>query len=186
MGISVGSIRPSMVIIYDDKPYTVLECNHVKLARGPAHCKVKLEDLRTSQTLDATLRDSDNVMEAEIEERKLQYSYKDSNNYHFMDLETYEELICGKSAIEDKAIWLKENMEITGLFYKNEFMNLKMPVTVIYKIIETEPGFKGDSVKAGTKPAKIETGATVQVPLFINTGDSVKVDIRDKQYLSRA
>ena len=185
MGISVGSIRPSMVIIYDSKPYTVLECNHVKLARGPAFCKVKLEDLKTSQILDCTLRDSDNVMEAEIEERKLQYQYNDSTKYHFMDLETYEELICDKSAIGDKAMWLKENMEITGLFHNNEFVNLKMPVTVIYKVVKTEPGFKGDSVKAGTKPAKLETGATLQVPLFINEGDTVKVDIRDRQYLSR-
>lgn len=185
MGISVGSIRPSMVIIYDDKPYTVLECNHVKLARGPAHCKVKLEDLRTSQTLECTLRDSDNVMEAEIEERDLQYQYNDSSKYHFMDLETYEELICDKSAIGEKAMWLKEDMEVTGLFYKEQFMNLKMPVTVIYKVTETEPGFKGDSVKAGTKPAKLETGAILQVPLFINEGDTVKVDIRDRQYLSR-
>ncbi len=185
MGISVGSIRPSMVIIYDDKPYTVLECNHVKLARGPAFCKVKLEDLRSSQILDCTLRDSDNVMEAEIEERKLQYQYKDSSKYHFMDLETYEELVCDKSTIEDKAMWLKENMEITGLFYNNEFVNLKMPVTVVYKVVKTEPGFKGDSVKAGTKPAEIETGFTIQVPLFISEGDLIKIDIRDKQYLSR-
>lgn len=185
MGISVGSIRPSMVIIYDDKPYAVLECNHVKLARGPAFCKVKLKCLKSSQILDCTLRDSDNVREADIEERKLQYLYKDSNNYHFMDLETYEELICDRSAIEDKAMWLKENLQITGLFYNNEFVNLKMPNPLVYKVVETEPGFKGDSVKSGTKPAKLETGAIVQVPLFINTGDLVKVDIQDKQYLSR-
>ncbi|MFA5337342.1 MAG: elongation factor P [Candidatus Omnitrophota bacterium] len=185
MGISVGSIRPSMVIIYDGKPYTVLECNHVKLARGPAFCKVKLKDLKSSQILECTVRDSDNVMEVEIEERKLQYQYNDASSYHFMDLETYEELICNKSAIEDKAEWLKENMEITGLFYKNEFVNLKMPVTVVYKIVETEPGFKGDSVKSGTKPAKLETGAIVQVPLFISVGDLVKIDIQDRQYLSR-
>ena len=108
MGISVGSIRPSMVIIYDGKPYTVLECNHVKLARGPAFCKVKLKDLKSSQVLDCTVRDSDNVMEVEIEERKLQYQYNDASSFHFMDLETYEELICDKSAIEDKAMWLKE------------------------------------------------------------------------------
>lgn len=185
MGISIGSIKPAMVIIYDNQPYTVIECTHVKLARGPAFCKVKLKSLKGAQIIDCTLRDSDNVREAPIEERKLQFSYVDNDNYHFMDLETYEELVCKKSLIEDKAIWLKDNLEVTGLFYNNELMNLKLAASLVYKVIETEPGFKGDSVKSGSKPAKLETGVIVQVPLFINIGDSVKVDTQNKQYISR-
>lgn len=185
MGISIGNIRPLMVIVYDEEPYTVLDCTHVKLARGPAFCKVKLKNLKNAQILDCTLRDSDNVREAPIEERKLQYLYGDADNCHFMDLESYEELVCSKFSIEDKAVWLKDNLEITGLFYKNEFINLKMPNSLVYKVIETEPGFKGDSVKSGSKPAKLETGVVIQVPLFINIGDLVKVNIQDRQYLGR-
>jgi elongation factor P len=174
-----------MVIIYEDEPYNVLECNHVKLARGPAHCKVKLKNLKTSQIIDVTLRDSDNVQEALIEERKLEFLYHEEDTYHFLDLETYEGLACKKSLIEDKADWLKDNLKITGLFYNNELMNLKLPASMVLKVIDTEPGFKGDSVKSGTKPAKLETGVIVPVPLFINTGDTVKVDTQSGQYLSR-
>ncbi len=185
MGMSIGNIRPLMVIVYDDEPYTVLDCTHVKMARGPAFCKAKLKSLKSSQILECTLRDSDNVREAPIEERKLQYLYGDSDNCHFMDLETYEEMICKKTLIDDKALWLKDNLEVTGLFFNNEFVNLKMPNSLIYKVIQTEPGFKGDSVKSGSKPATLETGAIVQVPLFIDIGDSVKINIQDKQYLGR-
>jgi elongation factor P len=174
-----------MVIIYNEEPYSVLECTHVKLARGPAFCKVKLKNLKSAQIIDATLRDSDNIREADIEERKLQYSYQQANKFHFLDLETYEDLICDKSTVEDKAIWFKDNLEITGLFYKNELINFKLPTSVVLKVIDTEPGFKGDSVKSGTKPATLETGVVIQVPLFVNTGDLVKVYTHDKQYISR-
>jgi len=185
VGMSIGSIKPSLVIIYNDEPYNVLDCNHVKLARGPAFCKVKLENLKTSQIMDVTLRDSDNVQEALIEERKLEYLYHEEDTYHFLDLETYEGLVCNKSLIGNKADWLKDNLKVTGLFYNNELMTFKLPASMVLKVIETEPGFKGDSVKSGTKPAKLETGVIVAVPLFINTGDTVKVDTQSKQYLSR-
>lgn len=186
MGISINSIKPAMVIIYEDEPYIVLDCNHVRLARGPAHCKAKLKNLKTSQIIDNTLRDSDNVQEADIEERKLEYLYHEEDAYHFLDLETYENIVCRKSLIEEKVDWLKDNLKVTGMFYKNELMNFKLPATMDLKVIETEPGFKGDSVKSGTKPAKLETGVSVAVPLFINNGDVVKVDTQSGQYLSRA
>jgi elongation factor P len=186
VGISINSIKPAMVIIYDDEPYIVLDCNHVRLARGPAHCKAKLKNLKTSQIIDSTLRDSDNVQEADIEERKLEYLYHEEDVYHFLDLETYENIVCRKSLIEDKADWLKDNLKVTGLFFNNELMTFKLPATMELKVVETEPGFKGDSVKSGTKSAKLETGVSVAVPLFINNGDLIKVDTQSGQYLSRA
>jgi elongation factor P len=174
-----------MMIVYENEPYTVLECEHAKLGRGSAFCRTKLKNLKTSQLLDCTLRDSDNIEEACVEIRKLQHLYHQGNVYHFLDLETYEDFILDKSHIEDKLIWLKDNLELSGIFYNNEFINLELPSSLTLRVIETNPGYKGDTVKSGTKPAKLETGLSIQVPLFINTGDMVKVDTRTKEYLGR-
>ena len=182
----IGNIRPSMSILYEGDLYTVLECEHAKIARGAAFCRVKLKNMRTAQVLERTLRDSDNVDEAFIEKRPLQYSYKDGEMYHFMDLETFEDLILDKERITDELIWLKDNMELKGVFYNNELINLDIPLSLVLEVVETDPGFRGNTVKAGTKPAKLETGLVIQVPLFINIGDRVKVDTRKKEYLERA
>jgi elongation factor P len=183
--LSISDLRPSINICYNNELYTILECEHAKLARGSAFCRVKLKNLRTSSVCELTLRDSDNIEEAFIEERKLQFLYREGDSFHFLDLETYEDLMLNKERIEDKIIWLKDNLELTGLFYNNELINLKLPDTVELKVIETEPGFKGDTVKMATKPAKLETGVVISVPIFINVGDLIKVDTRTKQYLGR-
>lgn len=185
MGMSIGNIKPSTVILYNEEPYTVIECTHVKLARGPAFCKAKIRNLRTSQVLDCTLRDSDGVSEAPIEERKLQHLYREQNTHHFLDSETYEDIACNRTAILDAADWLKDNLEITGLFYKDELINVKLPATLVLRVIETEPGYRGDTVKSGNKAATLETGVVIQVPLFVNKDDLVKVDTQNKQYLGR-
>lgn len=175
-----------MAILYNDELYTVIECEHAKIARGSAFCRAKLKNMKTSQVLERTLRDSDSVEEAFIEKRKLQYSYNDDYMYHFLDLETYEDLILDKERISDTIVWLKDNMELYGIFYSNELINLEVPTSIALKVIETEPGFRGNTVKTGTKPAKLETGLVIQVPLFINRGEIVKVDTRIKEYLERA
>ncbi len=186
MGISIGNIRPSITIIYNDELYTVVSCEHSKIARGSAFCRAKLKNLKTLQVKDCTLRDSDNIDQAFIEKRKLQYLYKEDELYHFLDLETYEDLILHRSRITDKVSWLKDHLELEGHFYNNELVGLEIPLSLELMVVETEPGFKGDTVKTGTKPAKLETGVTLAVPLFINTGDMVKVDTRNKKYLGRA
>ena len=106
--------------------------------------------------------------------------------YHFMDLETYEDMILNKEQIAQETLWLKDNLEINGLFYKNELLNLELPLSLALKVIETEPGYRGNTVKTGSKPAKLETGVTVSVPLFIDVGDIIKVDTRKKEYMGRA
>ena len=185
MGISIGELKPSITIIYNKELYTIIDCEHAKVARGSAFCRVKLKNLKTSQILDCTLRDSDNVERAFIEKRKLQYLYNQGEHYHFLDLETYEDLILDRPRIEDKTSWLKDNLELIGLFYENKLIDLELPLALELKVIETTPGFRGDTVKAGTKPAKLETGLTINVPLFINNGDIIKVDTRNKEYLGR-
>lgn len=185
MGISIADIKRGISIIYNNELYTVLECEHAKLGRGSAFCRTKLKNLKTGQIIDCTLREADKIEEAFIERRKLQYSYKKGEMFYFLDLETFEELVLDKSKIEDKIMWLKDNLELAGLFYNNELIDLELPLFIELKVVETEPGFRGDTVKMGTKPAKLETGLTIQVPLFINTGDTIKVDTRTKEYLER-
>ena len=185
MGISIGEIKPSTTIIYNNDLYVVLSCEHAKIARGSAFCRVKLKNLQTSQTIDCTLRDSDNVEKAFIDKRKLQYLYNQGEHYHFLDLETYEDLILHQERIADKTIWLKDNLELIGLFYEHKLIDLELPLSIELKVVETDPGFRGDTVKTGTKSAKLETGLTIGVPLFINNGDIIKVDTRSKEYLGR-
>lgn len=186
MGMSIGTIKPSMVITYNKELFTVITCEHVKMARGSAFCRVKIKNLKTAQIKTCTLRDSDNVEQAFIDKRKLQYSYVHANHYHFLDLDTYEDLILDKSHIEDKIIWLKDHLELIGLFHNNELLDLELPLSLNLKVVETIPGFRGDTVKAGTKPATLETKLIVNVPLFINEGDTIKVDTRTKEYLGKA
>ncbi|MCD6583343.1 MAG: elongation factor P [Candidatus Omnitrophica bacterium] len=185
MRLSISSLRPGISIKYNNEIFTILECEHAKLGRGSAFCRTRLKNLRTSQVIDCTLRDSDNIEEAFIEKRGLQYLYSDGDIFHFLDLETYEDLVLDKLRIEEKIEWLKDNLELIGLFYNNELINLELPPTLDLKVVETEPGFRGDTVKSGTKPAKLETGLIIQVPLFINKGEVIRVDTRTKEYLGR-
>ena len=186
MGISIGELKPGNAILYNQGLYAILACEHAKIARGSAFCRVKLKNLKTGQVLERTLRDSDNVSEAVTEKRKLQYLYHQAEHYHFMDLDSYEDLSLSSLRIADKIVWLKENLGVVGFFYNNEFIDLELPSSLIYEVVETEPGYKGDTVKQGTKPAKLENGLVVNVPIFVNNGEKVKVDTRTKAYLGRA
>jgi elongation factor P len=185
VGISIGELKPSMAIIYNKELYIVIDCEHAKIARGAAFCRAKIKNLKTSQILECTLRDSDNVERAFIEKRKLQYLYNQGDLYHFLDLETYEDLILNKSYVANSVVWLKDNLELNGLFYEHKLIDLELPLSIELKVIETAPGFRGDTVKGGTKSAKLETGLTINVPLFVNNGDIIKVDTRNKVYLGR-
>ncbi|MBD3245879.1 MAG: elongation factor P [Candidatus Omnitrophica bacterium] len=183
--MSIGEIRPGIAIVHNGELYTVVNCEHAKLGRGSAFCRAKLKNLRTGQAVQATLRDSDKIEDAFIEKRSLQYLYHQGEIYHFMDTETYEDLVMSHQQIEDKSMWLKDNLELEGLFYQNELIDLELPPSLEFEIAETEPGFRGNTVKTGTKPAKLSTGLVVQVPLFIEPGDKIRVDTRTQSYISR-
>ena len=185
MAISIGELRSSTSILFNGELYVVIDCEHAKLGRGSAFCRTKLKNLRTSQLKEVTLRDSDKIEEAFVEQRNLQYQYCDVNIFHFLDLETYEDLILEENRIEDKIPWLRDNLELTGLFYNDELIDLELPKSLELKVVETDPGFRGDTVKSGTKPAKLETGLTIQVPLFIEPGEVIKVDTEKRCYLGR-
>ncbi|MCF7870541.1 MAG: elongation factor P [Candidatus Omnitrophica bacterium] len=186
MSISLSQLKPSLTIVYNNQPYIILESEHAKLARGSSFVRAKIKNLITSQTLNCTLRDSDKINPAFIERKKLIFSYQDGQYYHFLDSKSYEDFILHQERIEDKAKYLKENLELSGLFYENKLINLELPASIILKVAKTAPGFRGNTVKSGTKPALLETGLAVDVPLFIKNEDLIKIDTRNQQYLERA
>ena len=163
----------------------VLECQHVKPGKGAAFVRLKLKNFKTDNVQEKTFRGDEKIEEAFVEERKLQYQYASGEMYHCMDQENYEEIAISKIDMGDKAKFLKDNLEISAYFFKNEILEVSLPNFIEFKITHTEPGIKGDTAKSGTKSAQIETGATIQVPLFIDINDKVKIDTRTGTYVER-
>ncbi len=185
MSISVSQLKPSLTIEYNQQPFIILESEHAKLARGSSFVRAKIKNLITGQVLNCTLRDSDKINPAFIERKKLIFSYQDGERYHFLDADNYEDFILGQSTIQDIIKYFKENLELSGLFYKNKLINLELPGIITLKVIKTAPGFRGNTVKSGTKPATLETGLVIDVPLFIKNDDQIKIDTESNQYLER-
>lgn len=186
MAIPIGSLKPAMTIRYNDELYMIIASEHARLGRGSAFCRVKLRNVRNSQVIECTLRDSDNVEEVDIDKRKLQYLYAKGEEYHFLDLDSYEDLAVPQERIGDKAQFMIPDLELIGLYYEHEFIDLELPSSVELTVTETSPSVRGDTVKMVTKPATLETGLVIDVPLFVVTGDKVRVDTRTKGYAGRA
>ena len=173
------------VILYEGQLYRILYFQHVKPGKGGAFVRTKLKDLNTGAIIDKTFRAGEKMEQAILETRKMQYLYKDEH-YNFMDTETYEQIHLNEELLEDQKDYLMENMELFVVFYKGKPISVELPITIESKVIKTEPGVKGDTVSSSFKPAVIETGAKIMVPLFINTGDVIKVDTRTGEYITRA
>ena len=186
MALSINEIKSGVTILVEGQVYMVIDTEHVKPGKGAAFVRVKLRNLRNAGVQEKTFRGDEKIDEAYIEEKKLQYLYASGNMYHFMDQDNYEEIAISQDSIGDKKKYLKDNLDVVGYFYKDETLTVNLPNVIEFKIIHTEPGIKGDTAKSGTKPAEIDTGATVQVPLFINEGDKIKVDTRTDEYVERA
>lgn len=175
-----------MTILLEGAVYLIVETEHVKPAKGSAFVRTKLKNLRTGTLLDRTFRGQDSAEEAFVEQRKLQYLYSEGEMYHFMDQENYDQLAIAQEVLGSGTKFLKDNLEVLGYFHKDKILNVVIPNFIEVVVTETEPGIKGDTAKSGNKPAKIETRATVLVPLFINIGDKIKVDTRTGSYVERA
>ena len=186
MALSINEIKSGLTVLVDGGVLMVIETQHVKPGKGAAFVRVKLRDLKNGSIQEKTFRGDEKIDEAFVEEKKLQYLYASGRMYHFMDQENFEEIAISEDNLQDKKKFLKDNLEISGYFYKGETLNISLPNFIEFKIIHTEPGIKGDTAKSGTKPAQIESGATMQVPLFINVGDIIKVDTRTGEYVERA
>jgi elongation factor P len=181
-----SDFRNGMVIELDGQLYTIIYFQHVKPGKGGAFVRTKLKNVMTGAVLDRTFRAGERVEEVRLVRRPLQYSYSDGNLYYFMDLETYEIIPLSADAIgEDQLRYLTENLECEGLTRDRQVLAVDLPQFVEQRIVDTEPGVRGDTAQGATKPARLEAGAVVQVPLFIEEGDVVRVDRTVDKYLER-
>ena len=184
--ISATDFRKGLRILIEGEPYVIVDFSHVKMGRGRPHSKAKIKHLITGSVLEKTYLSSENFDAPDLENRKMQYLYNDADGYHFMDSRTYEQTALSESSLGDSRFYLMENEEYTILFFEGRAISLDMPASVILKVTESEPAVRGDTVSNIQKPATLETGLTIKVPLFIKEGDSVKVDTRTGQYIERA
>jgi elongation factor P len=184
--ISTNDFHTGITIEYDGDIFTVLEFQHVKPGKGAAFVRSKLKNLRTGSIVDKTFRAGEKVARAHLEKKEMEYLYRDDDHFNLMDTESYEQITLTEEQIGEGVKYLKENDRIFVVFYGEKVVGVDIPITVILKVTETEPGVKGDTATGATKPATLETGVVVQVPLFINTGDSVKIDTRTGGYIERA
>ncbi len=183
--INATELRKGVIIEFDGKLYQVVDYQHVKMKRT-ALAKVKLRDINAGHTIERSFQSDERLVRVRLDSRQMQYLYSDGDLYYFMDQESFEQTPLTAEQLGDGLNYLKEGTTIVEVdTYKDEFVGVTMPITVELEIVETEPGFKGDTANAGTKPAKLETGMNIQVPLFINEGDVIKVDTRSGTYIER-
>ena len=183
---STADFRNGMVIDIDGVLWTITYFQHVKPGKGGAFVRTKLKNVLEGKVVEKTFRAGEKVGEVRLEHRPVQYSYTDGQLYYFMDAQTFEMIpISGDVIGEDQLLYLKENMECEGLVHDGKVIAVELPFFVELEVVETDPGVRGDTAQGGTKPAKLETGAVVQVPLFIEQGEVIKVDRREDKYLTR-
>ncbi|GMT42047.1 MAG: elongation factor P [bacterium] len=183
--VDIKSIRMGLKIDLDGELFVVNEFQHVSPGNKRAFVRAKIKNMKTGQVLEKTFRHGDPIREPDFEEKEMQYLYKDETGYHFMDSATYEQTFLNADQLGDQKKFIKENMEVKILYHNGQLIDIRLPFFAELEITETEPGFKGDTASGGSKPATLETGAVIQVPIFINVGDRVKVDTRSGEYMER-
>ncbi|MER3500668.1 MAG: hypothetical protein IMHGJWDQ_001458 [Candidatus Fervidibacter sp.] len=185
MAISTNDFRPGITVIIDGEIYMVLEAQHVKLGRGGAHVRTRLKHLLTGNVLERNFKAGEEFEQAIVERRPYQFLYRQGDEFVFMDTETYDQVTLSGDQVGDAALFLKEGAEVTLVFHEGNPLMVELPTAVELQVVDTDPGVRGDTASGGSKPAKLETGAVIQVPLFINVGDVVKVDPRTGRYIER-
>jgi len=183
--INATELRRGVIIEFESKLYQVVDYQHVKMKRT-ALAKVKLRDINAGHTIERSFQSDERLVRARLDSRQMQYLYNDGDLYYFMDEESYEQTPLNAKHLGDTLSYLKEGNSVEVSSYKGQIVGIALPITVELEVTDTEPGFKGDTATAGNKPAKLETGLTIQVPLFISEGDVIKVDTRTGTYLERS
>lgn len=183
--IDTGDIRKGSTFEQDGRLLKVIDFSHNKQGRGSAQLRMTLRDLRTGSTTQQTVMAGTKFSEVRLERSHVQFLYRDGDAFHFMDTETFEQVQLMESTIGEAANFMKENDTIDLLTYNDEPIDIELPTSVVLTVTRTDPGFKGDTATGGTKPATLETGLTVTVPLFLNEGDQIKVDTRTGDYIER-
>jgi len=183
--ITTGDLKKGLTIEMDGELYRIIDWQHIKLARGSAQVRLKLRNLRSGATITHTCQAGSRFARARLDRAHVQYLYHDGDLYYFMDTDTFEQRAMNKEDLAEAIDYLKDNLELDILSYEGEPIEVELPITVDLEVTATEPGFKGDTATGGTKPATLETGLTIQVPLFIEIGDVVRVDTRYGTYIER-
>ncbi len=183
--ISTGELKKGATIELDGKLYSIMDYSHIKMGRGSAQVRIKFRDVRSGAIIEQTFQAGTKFNRARVERREMQYLYSDDQFYYFMNTETYEQIPVGAEKVGDANKYLKENDTCEVVLYGDEVIGVEMPITVELTVTETDPGFKGDTATGGTKPATLETGLVVQVPLFIEEGTRIRVNTDSGAYIER-
>jgi elongation factor P len=182
---STAEFKKGLKVEIDGVPYTIVDFQHVKPGKGGAFVRTKLKSLLTGRVLDQTFRSGEKVKRPDLVEREMQYLYREGDSFCMMDNETYEQMMLTADQVGDVRLFLTENLDVKILFFNQQPVAVEVPLFVELEVAQTEPGVKGDTAAGGTKPATLESGVTIQVPLFINEGDRVRVDTRTGSYMER-
>ncbi|MEZ4458273.1 MAG: elongation factor P [bacterium] len=182
---NTSDFRKNLKIEIDKEPYVIVECQHVKPGKGVAFVKTRMKSLITGRVLEQNFRSGDKVETPNLEARHMQYLYKDGDMYVFMDTTTYEQLQLSEDAVDTVLDYLKDNLEVEVLFHNNKPINVEPPIFVELVVTQTDPGFKGDTAQGGSKPATLETGAVITVPLYLKEGELIRVDTRNGSFVER-
>lgn len=184
--ISTGELKKGVTIELEGTIYQIVDWQHIKIGRGSAQVRLKLRDIIGGHTIERTFQAGEKFTRARLDRHSVQYLYNDDDLYHFMDSESYEQVMLNVKQLGDATDYMKEGITLDILYYKEEPVSVELPNSVELEVVETEPGFRGDTATNLNKPGKLETGITIQIPLFVNTGDVIRVDTRTGQYLERA
>jgi elongation factor P len=183
--ISSNDFRPGVSIVLDGSVWRVVEFLHVKPGKGSAFVRTKLKNVQSGSVVEKTFRAGETVPQANLEKSTMQHTYKEGDEFVFMDMETYEESRLSAAQIGDRVKYLTEGMEVNVVRWGEQVLEVELPNSVVLEIVQTDPGVKGDTATGGTKPAILETGAVVMVPLFVAQGERIKIDTREDKYLGR-
>ena len=183
--IDTSEFRKGLKIEIDGEPFEILDFQHVKPGKGSAFVRTTIRSLLTGRTLEPTMKSGDKVGKPDIEDKDMQYLYKEGADYYFMDTRNYEQTFISEKVLGEQKNFLKENINASILFYNGKAIGVSLPNSVDLKVTKCDPGIRGDTVSGALKPAELETGYSVNVPLFINEGDVLKIDTRDGKYLTR-
>ncbi len=185
MAVDTAQFRNGLKIELDGNPFVITYFQHVKPGKGGAFVRTKVKNLLNGKVLERTFRSGEKIEEPDVEDRKMQYLYLDGSDLVFMDTTTFEQTPISQDVVGEGRMFLKENTEVSVLFWRGEAVNIELPAFVQAKVTKSDPGLKGDTSSGASKPATIETGAVIQVPLFIKEGDVIRVDTRSREYVER-
>jgi len=183
--IGTGDLKKGVTIELDGNIYQIIDWQHIKMGRGSAQVRLKLRDVRGGHNIERTFQAGEKFTRARLDRVGVQYLYSDGDLFYFMDSESFEQVMLNKEQLGDAIDYLKEGMTLDIMYYKEEPISVELPNSVELKVVETDPGFRGDTAANVNKPGKLETGLVIQIPLFVNVGDIIKIDTRTGEYLTR-